>query len=101
MTPVGPADCLTKNGHRMGPWYQVFWQGPTHEILLWFRTKIMVYPAKSMEPLIIRAGHGNTWVAEAMPTPFGSRLPPRRSISSARGIKNGRAKIKPNRINLG
>src|SRR5689334_14784969 len=30
----------------------------THEILLRFRTKIMVYLAKSMEPLIIRAGHG-------------------------------------------
>jgi hypothetical protein len=48
MTPVGPADFLTKNGHRTGPLVSGVLAGATHEILLRFRTKIMVYPAKSM-----------------------------------------------------
>src|SRR4051794_39323065 len=33
-------------------------------------------------------GHDNTRMRGAMPTPSGSRLPLRRPISSARGIKN-------------
>jgi hypothetical protein len=43
---------------------------------------------KYLRKLIIRAGHGNTRMRGAIPIPFGSRLPPRRSTSSARGIKN-------------
>jgi len=38
---------------------------------------------------IIRVGHGNTRMTGTMLTPPGSRLPLRRPISSARGIKNG------------
>jgi hypothetical protein len=34
--------------------------------------------------------HGNTWTIGAMPIPSGPCSPPRRSVSSARGIKNGR-----------
>jgi hypothetical protein len=46
--------------------------------------------SKYLRKLIIRAGHGNTQVIKPMPTPSGSRLPPRRSISSAKRIKNDR-----------